>query len=86
MITMVLKTALLQKNIRQREIAEALGISRAAIAQYIAGKQRSHRFDEWISANLDINMDRLREEQRTMDLNTEATQSAGMIVQTHETI
>lgn len=60
-MTLRIKTALLEKNIKQRDIADQLGISRAAVAQYIAGKQKSRRFEEWVKTHLLLDMAELRE-------------------------
>jgi transcriptional regulator with XRE-family HTH domain len=47
-----LKIKLLQKNITQRSIAKALGLSESYISMLIKGERTNEDFNWWVSKNL----------------------------------
>ena len=49
-----IKTKLLEKNIKQAEIATTLGYSRPYISRLIRGKENSPKFNQWVKQNLGI--------------------------------
>jgi len=49
-----IKIALLLKGLKQKDIAEELGITSAAVSMLIKGKRKSKRFDEWVRKRLGI--------------------------------
>ncbi|MDF2953961.1 MAG: hypothetical protein OD816_001206 [Thermodesulfobacterium sp.] len=49
-----IKTALLLKGLKQKDIAKELGISSAAVSMLINGKRKSKRFEEWVRKRLGI--------------------------------
>jgi len=49
-----IKTALLLKDLKQKDIAKELGISSAAVSMLINGKRKSKRFEEWVRKRLGI--------------------------------
>mgnify|MGYP002351210204 CR=1 FL=1 len=62
MMSLTIKKTLLDKGIRQIDIAHELCVTRSAVSQFIAGKERSKRFDDWVMRNLGISMDHLRQQ------------------------
>jgi len=61
-VAKIIKQRLIARDLRQVDIARSLGISRAAVAQYVSGKQRSRRFDAWVLCFLDLDLVVLRAE------------------------
>jgi len=59
-IEKLIKQKLIECDLRQVDIANALKISRAAVAQYVSGKQSSRRFDAWIYCFLGLDLVALR--------------------------
>jgi len=49
-----IKTALLLKGLKQKDIAKELGITPAAVSMLINGKRKSKRFEEWVRKRLGI--------------------------------
>ncbi|MBO8143668.1 MAG: helix-turn-helix domain-containing protein [Thermodesulfobacterium sp.] len=49
-----IKTALLLKGLKQKDIAKELGITSAAVSMLINGKRKSKRFEEWVRKRLGI--------------------------------
>ncbi len=49
-----IKTALILKGMKQKDIAKELGITPAAVSMLIHGKRKSKRFEEWVKKNLGI--------------------------------
>ncbi len=54
--TIKIKTALLLKGLKQKDIAQDLGISSAAVSMFINGKRSSKRFEKWVKENLGIEL------------------------------
>jgi len=55
-----IKIELLKKDVAQAGIARSLQISEAAVSQFISGKEKSAKFDEWMLSTLNIDMKRMR--------------------------
>ncbi|MFW5782155.1 MAG: hypothetical protein ACOCWO_02555 [Candidatus Muiribacteriaceae bacterium] len=52
--TIRIKKKLIEKGIKQRDIACELKVHETAISLYINGKKKSRRFNDWIFENLNI--------------------------------
>ncbi|MCD6548246.1 MAG: helix-turn-helix domain-containing protein [Thermodesulfobacterium sp.] len=52
--TIKIKTVLLLKGLKQKDIAKELGITPAAVSMLINGKRKSKRFEEWVRKRLGI--------------------------------
>ena len=53
---LIIHNYLKRKNLKPIDIASALNITRSAVYHYMHGRYKSHRFDEWINANLGIDL------------------------------
>ena len=56
-----IKIALLDKGVRQSQIARALGVSGSAVSLYISGRSTSKRFDIYLKDTLGIDVNTLPE-------------------------
>jgi len=56
-----LKKALLDKDFKQRDIVDAIGVSEARVSQLMHGQHKNDKFDAWCLLNLDIDVPKLRE-------------------------
>ena len=51
---LTIKYKLLEKDIKQKQVAEELNISEAFLSLVISGKRNSREFDKWAKENLGI--------------------------------
>lgn len=63
-LSVSIKIELLKQGKSQADISRDLNISQAAVSQFVSGKERSKRFDEWVRTNLGLDMTVLRNRRR----------------------
>jgi len=60
-LLIVLKIEFLKIGVAQADIARELQVSQAAISQFVSGKTKSKKFDNWVRKNVGLDMKILRD-------------------------
>lgn len=60
--TAAIKIELIKKQIKQVDIAKALGITPCAVGHYVHEREKSARFDKWVLENLGLDLPAMRDD------------------------